>query len=108
MHANENGVYKNCEIVKLPLPNKNYKEVEIKLAVDDDDHLWRYGTSCMKSDCGHSHPAFKKYGEQYDNRDSALAAGLRKMIELYPDLKPVLIRSKFAMILLEEQQLTLF
>ena len=108
MDVNENGVYLGCEIIELPLPNKNYKEMGVKLAVDNDDHLWRYGVFCMKNDSGHSSPAFKTDKERYDNRDNALAAGLRKMIDLYPELKPVLIKSKFAMLLLGEEQLSLF
>jgi len=108
VHANKNGVYIDCEVVPLPLPKKDYGSAEIKLAVDDEDKKWRYGTSCMKRDSGHSSPASKNYGEKYDNRDSALAAGLRKMIDMYPEMKPVLIKSQFAMLLLGEEQLALF
>lgn len=108
MHANEHGVYIDCEVVSLPLPKEDYVSAGIRLAVDDDDKKWRYGTSCIKRDSGHSHPPFKNHGEKYDNRDSALAAGLRKMIDMYPEMKPVLIKSQFAMLLLGEEQLALF
>ena len=107
MLANEYCVYQDCEIIPLPLPNKNYKSAEIWLAVDNDDKKWRFGAACTKRDSGHGNPPFKN-GKKYDTRDGALAAGLRDMADRHPDMKAVLIKSEFAMLLLGEEQLALF
>lgn len=106
MLANEYGVYQNCEIIPLPLPD-GYGRADIRLALDDDDQKWRYGTACTKRDSGHGNLPFKN-GEKYDTRDGALAAGLRDMVDRHPDMKAVLIKSEFAMLLLGEEQLALF
>ena len=106
MLANEYGVYKDCEIIPLPLPD-GYGRAEIRLAVDDADKRWRYGTSCTKRDSGLGNLPSKN-GEIYDTHDGALAARLRDVAERCPDMKATLIKSEFAMLLLGEEQLALF
>lgn len=105
---NQHGVYphETCEIVSLPT-NKKYIMAAISIAQDDDDKLFRIGLDFGTTTSGLAYGAFFG-GETFKTKEDAIRCGIKRLINRVPSYEELIAKSKYANLLAEETQLSLF
>lgn len=105
---NQHGVYphETCEIVNLPI-NKKYITAKISVAQDDDDKLFRFGLDFGTPTSGFGYGAYQ-FGKTFKTREEAIRNGIKTIIDKVPGYEELIAKSKYANLLAEETQLSLF